>query len=222
MTGPHSPSNPARSDRSYAVYSPRLLRWYDVLVLGLSNRWVWRCPTSHLLENFDRQITANHLDVGVGTGYFLDLCQFPVSDPRLVLLDPNPNCLEACRHRLARYQPQTVQADAAQPLDLAPFDSISLNYVLHCLPGTLPEKAPLLDRLIPLLNPGGVLFGSTLLMQGVPVSWPARRLAAIYNRRGIFGNAADSLDDLRSVLSARFQHISIHVLGCAALFTAHN
>jgi ubiquinone/menaquinone biosynthesis C-methylase UbiE len=218
--GEGAPAGPA--DRSYAVYSPRLLRWYDALVLGLSNRWIWRCPTSHLLAHFDRHISANHLDVGVGTGYFLDRCRFPARQPRIVLLDPNPNCLEAAGRRLARYAPQTVVADATRPLSLGlePFDSISLNYVLHCLSGTLPEKAAILDHLRPLMKPGGVLFGSTLLAHGVPTTWPARRLMAAYNRRGIFGNAADSLLALREALASRFTDVAIDTVGCVAIFAA--
>ncbi|MGJ0512633.1 hypothetical protein [Methylocystis sp.] len=32
-----------------AVYTPNMLAIYDVLVLGLSNRWIWKCPTPRLL-----------------------------------------------------------------------------------------------------------------------------------------------------------------------------
>jgi len=57
-----------------AVYSKRVLGNYDLVVLGLSNRFLWRCPTERLLEHYNRHVTENHLDVGVGTGYFLDNC----------------------------------------------------------------------------------------------------------------------------------------------------
>lgn len=208
-------------DRSHAIYSPALLRWYDVIVLGISNRLIWRCPTPRLLDFFNRHVSGNHLDVGVGTGYFLDRCRFPVEHPRVTLLDANPHCLKAAARRLARYQPQTIRCDITQPIEYQGerFDSISLNYVLHCLPGPLPQKARVLDHLRPLLNPGGVLFGATLLAEGAPRSWAARRLMAAYNRQGIFGNAADSLDDLRVELERRFDEVQLEVVGCAALFT---
>ena len=45
---------------------------YDPLVLGPIARFVWRCPTSRLLERYRRHIRARHLDVGPGTGYFLE------------------------------------------------------------------------------------------------------------------------------------------------------
>jgi hypothetical protein len=185
---------------------------------------VWRCPTVRLLENFDRHVTGNHLDAGVGTGYFLDRCRFPVEHPRIVLLDPNPNCLQAAARRLSRYQPQSVQADLWQPppCDMPPFDSISLNYVLHCLSGPLEEKARVLDHLRALLNPGAVLFGATLLASGVRLNWAARRLTAAYNRRGIFGNSGDSLHELRAALTSRFAAVELETVGCAALFAARH
>ena len=66
-----------------AVYSARTLKLYDALVLGFSNRFLWRCPTAELLALYDANVSANHLDAGVATGFFLDACRFPVARPRL-------------------------------------------------------------------------------------------------------------------------------------------
>jgi len=70
------------------------------------------------------------------------------------------------------------------------------------------------------MSPGGVLFGSSLLQGGVVRSWPAKRLMDLYNRKGIFSNEADDLDGLTRELRKRFEHVSIEVVGCAALFSA--
>jgi hypothetical protein len=51
-----------------AVYTKRMLGIYDWLVLGLSNRLIWHSPTQGLVAHYDRHVTANHLDAGVGTG----------------------------------------------------------------------------------------------------------------------------------------------------------
>jgi hypothetical protein len=72
-----------------AVYSTSTLALYDWFVLGVSNRFVWNCQSEHILALYDRYVTANHLDVGVGTGYFLAHCRFPHDRPRLGLLDLN-------------------------------------------------------------------------------------------------------------------------------------
>src|SRR4051794_1502272 len=98
----------ARIEAGQAIYTRSTLALYDALVLGLSNRFIWRCPTARLLDLYDAHVTANHLEVGVGTGYFLDRCRFPSEHPRLVLLDLNRNCLEATRRRVRRFRPLAV------------------------------------------------------------------------------------------------------------------
>jgi SAM-dependent methyltransferase len=205
-----------------AAYSPALLAWYDFLVLNVSNRWIWRCPTPKLLELYNTSVSANHLEVGVGTGYFLDRCRFPTPTPRLVLADLNEHCLAATSRRVARYNPETLHHDAFQslPSALGKFDSIGLNYVLHCLPGDLTAKSVVLDHLRAALNPGGVLFGATLLAEGTTHSFLARRLMAHYNRLRIFDNLQDRLVDLQVALSQRFQIVQIDTIGSVARFVA--
>jgi len=225
MTTDHATSLNGLPDDVFAgqaVYSLRTLRLYDVVVLGLSNRFVWRCPTRELRALYDRNVTGNHLDVGVGTGYFLDRCRFPVPSPRIVLMDLNENCLAAAANRIARYEPTTVRRNVLQPIDFGGdrFDSIGLNYLLHCLPGTMTEKASAFDHLRPLLNPGGVMFGSTLLTDGVRKNPLARRLMAVYNRKGIFCNTDDSRAALEAALRERFAETHVRIVGCAALFRA--
>jgi ubiquinone/menaquinone biosynthesis C-methylase UbiE len=217
----HSPE-PERVRAGQAVYSRRVLALYDWFVLGFSNRFVWRCPTAKLVRLYDANVSANHLDIGVGTGYFLDRCRFPSPRPRLVLMDLNPNCLAATAHRVRRFAPETVVANVLDPIAYRgePFDSIGLNFVLHCLPGTIPAKSAVFDHLLPLLKPGGVVFGSTLLGVRVRSGFLARRLSRMYNRRGIFSNGEDSRADLETALAARFRDVTIDTVGCAALFTA--
>jgi len=86
-----------------AVYTRRNLALYDVVVLGLSNRLIWRCPTSRLLAHYNQHVSANHLDVGVGTGYFLDHCHFPAPDPPITLMDLNADALAYTAQRIARH-----------------------------------------------------------------------------------------------------------------------
>lgn len=206
----------------HSVYNRFTLAVYDWYVLGLSNRFIWKCPTERLVAHFNRHVTDNHLDVGVGTGYFLDRCTFPSDSPRIGLLDLNPCSLSRSSRRIARYKPEIYWRNALEPIDLpgGGFDSISLNYLLHCLSGTMTEKAVVFDHLAEHLNPGGTLFGSTLLHDGVTRSLGARWLMALYNRKRIFGNRDDDLDQLRSALEARFPHSGIEIAGCAALFWA--
>ena len=211
--------SPAEVAAGQAVYSPTVLKSYDLLVLGISNRWIWKCPTPRLLEFYNQQVTGNHLDVGVGTGYFLDRCQFP-ERPRIGLVDLNKNCLSATARRIERYQPTTWKRNILEPLELdaEPFQSIGVNYLIHCLPGTLATKCVLFDHLLPHLEPRGIIFGSTIFGTGVPRSWLARQLMATYNRKGIFTNLSDHPDQLRQELSQRFAESEVQIHGCVGLF----
>ena len=204
-----------------AVYSKSVLSIYDWYVLGFSNTFAWKCPSRHILAFYNEHISANHLDVGVGTGYFLDKCDFPTPQPRIGLLDLNENSLQKTAVRLQRYHPTTHVANVLNPLEIEPagFDSIALNYLLHCLPGNLREKRVVLRHLKPLLNKdGGVIFGSTILGQGVPHNVLGRALMRTYNGKGIFGNDEDTLADLENVLQDEFQEHDVRVVGCVALF----
>jgi len=204
-----------------AVYSKRVLRAYDVIVLGVSNRFLWKCATSRLVEHYNQHVTANHLDVGVGTGYFLDNCRFPSRTPRIALLDLNQNTLDFASERIARYKPYTYRRSVLEPihLDVAKFDSVGINYLLHCLPGSIESKSLAFDHLRALMNPGAVLFGSTLLQGGVIRNWPAKRLMDVYNSKGIFSNQEDDLAGLEQQLRLRFRNVSVEVVGCVALFS---
>jgi len=205
-----------------AVYTPRTLSVYDFVVLGISNRFIWKCPTQRLLKHYDRHVTGNHLDAGVGTGYFLDHCRFPVAAPRLALMDLNAHTLDYAARRIARYRPERYRRNVLEPIafDGPKFDSIGVNYLLHCLPGSIGTKASVFDHLRALMNPGAVIFGSTLLQGGVERSRAARGLMHVYNRKGIFSNRDDHLDELRHELTARFGDVTVDVEGCAALFAA--
>src|SRR5215216_2354989 len=131
------------SHPSITVYTSRRLKLYDALILGLSCRLVWKCPRRHFLKLYNRHVGSPHLDIGVGTGYFLDHCRFPVENPEITLLDLSENCLSKAAGRLERYSPRVVKANALESLDLGDvrFSSAALNGVLHCLPVTPEVKA---------------------------------------------------------------------------------
>ena len=148
-----------------AVYTKRVLKVYDLVVLGVSNRFIWKCPTPKQLRHYERHLSANHLDVGVGSGYFLDRCRFPSASPRVALLDLNSTALEFAAQRIARYRPESYRRNVLEPitLDAPGFDSVAVNYLLHCLPGSMASKAVIFDHLRPLMNARAMLFGATLL-----------------------------------------------------------
>lgn len=212
---------PEQAEAGQAIYSPLVLRGYDVIVHGLSNRFLWRCPTVELRRLYDRNVSARHLDVGVGTGMFLDKAKWPVAAPAITLLDLNANCLAMAANRIRRFAPRRVQANILAPLPaMEPFQSVGLCYLLHCLPGAMPEKALVFDHLAPLLAPGARVFGATIVQGAVPRSRPAQALMNFYNRKGIFSNAADTVEDLDAGLRQRFHNVQIAIIGSVVLFEA--
>jgi SAM-dependent methyltransferase len=213
------------------VYSPLVLRMYDWFVLGFSNRLIWRCPSSELRRLYDRNVSSRHLDIGVGTGYFLDKAAWPVAKPAITLVDLNANSLAFAADRIKRYAPRIVRANALEPLprdaiaiggveSFGGFASCGLCYLLHCLPGTIPEKAVVFDHIRPLLAPGARVFGATILQGSAPRSRAAQAVMNTYNKKGIFSNAADRLEDLHAALAARFARVNVTMKGAVALFEA--
>jgi hypothetical protein len=204
------------------VYTPFTLWAYDAAVLGFSNRFVWRCRSSEMLARYDAQVGACHLDVGVGTGWFLDHCSWPVESPAITLLDLNENSLSAASRRIRRYAPATVRANVLDRVDLgdARFDSIGANFLFHCLPGGLERKArTVVSNLRPYLASGGVFFGSTILGRGVSHNLLGRRLMRLYNRKRIFSNLDDDRRGLEQGLASELTDVRIDVVGAVALFS---
>jgi len=202
-----------------AGYTKQLLAIYDFYVLGFANTFAWKCPTRLNLDFYNQHISNKHLDVGVGTGYFLDKCQFTSSHPIISLLDLNPNTLEVTAKRIRRYNPTTCIGNVLEPLQLeSTFDSIGLNYLLHCLPGTMLSKSIVFENLKPFLNDGGVVFGATILGQSVEHNFLARKMTSVLNSKGIFGNTKDNLEDLQTILKENFRDRSIQIIGSVAFF----
>jgi len=203
-----------------SVYSKWLLVIYDFMVIVLSNRFIWHAPKKKTVRYYSKHVSNNHLDIGAGTGYFLDKCTFP-QPLRLAVMDMNPNCLEKTSRRVHRYSPELYQMDIFKPLKIEKrFDSCSLNFFFHCLPGDMASKMVVFDNLREVLNPGATVFGTTVLYTGVAKSRWAEKLMVFYNKKKIFCNSGDSLKALAAGLEKRFSDYELTVVGCVAFFVA--
>ena len=208
-----------------------LLRIYDWLCLGLFNFWVWRCPTgSVLLPFFKQNITEGaHLDVAVGTGYYTARAVDRLSKCKNVtLLDLSERALDVAEARLraAGYK-GTIDKLHRSATDSLPeelhgkFDSISLFYMLHCIPGSFPPKASeVVATLAPGLAPGGVLYGATILGKHPNHTWLSRTLVWLHNWKGWFSNESDEAVFLEKALKGYFEEVDVRVVGVVALFEA--
>jgi len=97
---------------------------------------------------------------------------------------------------------------------------VALSVELNRFGRSVPSKAVAFDHVKRVLNPGAVIFGSTILQGGVPRSWLARGLMGVYNKKGIFSNAEDGLEALELALNQRFSDVVVTTEGCVALFSA--
>jgi ubiquinone/menaquinone biosynthesis C-methylase UbiE len=221
--GNRGPGRSARAVRQgYAYYNRYLLAVYDFVVFRMTLPLCWRCSPVELLRLYSRNSGAHHLEMGVGTGYLLDRTGFPVSNPYITLVDINPAPLAFTARRLKRYQITRIRANVLEPLPVphAAFDSAGVSFLLHCVPGRMPEKGVVLANAAAAVRGGGTVFGATVLSSGVPVSASARVLMWCLNMVGAFHNKTDDLAGLRTQLDRYFVNYELSVYGCVALFRA--
>jgi SAM-dependent methyltransferase len=173
-----------------------------------------------VVERYRQHLGRRHLDVGPGTGYFLEKAE-PPAGTEVTLLDPNPNVLARTSRRRAAMHPTAVEADVMKPLPVGgPFDSAALNYVLHCLRGPQPNKGVAIRNVAAVLAPDGALFGGTVLGTVERHTRSARAVLWAFNREGSFDNLNDTADGLREILDESFRSVEVDVIGSVAHFTA--
>ena len=206
--------------RGQADYTPQLLALYDRVVIGFLGWFLWRVPLEPIMEGYRRHIRDDHLDVGPGTGWFIERSSLP-DGSKVTLLDPNPNVLRHASRKLRRLDVTTVQADVLKPLPVqGPFDSAALNLVIHCLPGPMSRKALAIEHIAAVLTPTATLFGATVLGRSANHTWLGRRVLAAFNWRGAFDNLDDSEAGLREILTASFEEVDVQTVGSVAIFRA--
>ncbi len=206
------------------IYQPALLALYDFLIMRVLSPHVWRCSPGLFVALYHDHMAMNHADIGVGTGYVLDRCDYQPGQVRLALFDLQPNCLRHTARRLARFTPATYQCDATKPIT-APagqFDSIALGGLLHCIPGTLQDKGKVFDAISPLMHSGTTVFGYTILNQGIAKTRLSRTVFYLLQKLKVINGIDDSAVHLEQALQQRFNRSEVRVEGCVALFIAQS
>lgn len=208
-----------KTKRSQAFFNGFNLAFYDVVVAVVSPL-AWRCTLPYLAGRYQRFVSNNHLEVGPGTGYFLNRLD-GLSNNRLALMDLSEACLTKSAKSLAKYQPQTYRQNILEPVthDIEPFDSIGINYVMHCVPGNFTEKGIAFKHLAALLRPGGQIFGCSVLSENVDKNWLAKAAMGFLQGSGVFNNQHDNAADLSATLNAYFDEVKVEVIGPTAVFS---
>lgn len=223
-TDPYASARPERT--IFASRKPILkVLWsvYDLWVMSVASEHLWGCPVDRILGLYNQYASADHLEAGVGTGYFLDHCAFPVPDPSLTLLDVSREAIDMSLQRLRRYRATGLEASLLEPLPVSEprFGSVGMNYVLHCIPGSLRDKMDtILTNLLPCMREGAVLFGTTVLGKGVAHNAVGGPLVAALQRNKIFCNQEDDLAGLDQALRRHVSDYSVELVGRTGLFIA--
>ncbi|MEM7363573.1 MAG: class I SAM-dependent methyltransferase [Pseudomonadota bacterium] len=199
-------------------------RLYEFGLYQIVTPYFWQCPTETLMDNYVENISENHLEVGVGSGYFLKrtLCADFVK--RLVLVDLNRNCLEKSATHLQTFAPQLLHHNILEPLQQTDrqhqFSSAGMNYVLHCIPGGVSSQLRVFKHVKSVLRVGGVFFGATLIEKPAMHAIRAWLLMKLLAAVGIFHNRMHTIADLRQSLESHFGQVEITTVGHAAVFRA--
>jgi hypothetical protein len=206
--------------RSQRYFNPLSLLIYDAVLYGVISKFAWGSSISRLDAHYKKYASSNHLEVGVGTGYLLDRIRFESNAPRLALMDLSASCLEKTRQKVARYAPEVYTQNLLEPIahSPAPFDSIGINYVMHCVPGSFAEKGIAFRNLTKLLSDHGVLFGTSVLSESVHKNLLARPFMWLMNAMGVFNNRRDNATELKTALETCGKLVYFEIVGVTAFF----
>jgi 2-polyprenyl-3-methyl-5-hydroxy-6-metoxy-1,4-benzoquinol methylase len=206
-----------KTNISQRYFNRVFLLLYDFAVYRVISRFIWGCPNEALINRYKYYVRRQHLEVGVGTGHLID--KFNPSDISLDLMDLSSSCLDKSSKRLKRYSPTVIRHNVLEtPIEEDKrYDSIGINYVLHCVSGDYTEKEIVFGNLKKLLKDKGVIFGSVVL-QTTHSYGIATLLMKILNRVGVFNSANDQLKDLELALKKHFRYVSIDIRSSVVLF----
>lgn len=226
-----TPSAQPQQNGGSRLYNPFTIFFYNIWVLWFSNTYAWQCPTSTvLLPLYRSAVGKRHLDVGVGSGYYPSKAlvdspctELTLADLNMASLEASKRGIEAALHANNTVKISTLVADASEPLPLPEaqkFDSISLFYLLHCMPGPPERKCRVFKVMARQLAADGVLVGSTILGREIEMNLVAKGLMKLYNSTQVFDNWDDSRAVFEKGLGEAFDEVNVWVVGRILLFTA--
>ncbi|KAL8821409.1 MAG: hypothetical protein Q9223_000558 [Gallowayella weberi] len=205
------------------IYTPLRLLIYDIWVLGIVATFAWGCSvTTYLVPLFLSNFRRNHLDIGVGTGYYLAKAP-PSTHRKVTLFDNEPGALETAKKRSGYVDARAVVGDCLKPLPFTEkFDSVSMYFLLHCLRTSTPaEKTAAFTHAAQVMAPDGVLTGANILGKGVRQdNFFARWIRAKTLAHGVLSNRDDNAWEFETALRGTFREVETWVVGSIFIFRA--
>lgn len=193
---------------------------YDRIVNDFNCKHVWKCSTKNIIDNYQKNISNNHLEIGPGTGFFLNKKNTGINFKKLTLVDVNKDILQFSKKNLEQYYSniEILHSDlfSQKISESIYFESVGVNYVLHCVTGNLQTK---LDNLIDNLgNNKYNLFGASVICDPLHMNTIAEYELIFLNTLGIFNNNEDTYYELEEYLNNRNIKFSLKKQGYVAIF----
>ncbi|WP_280431286.1 hypothetical protein [Nocardia brasiliensis] len=202
--------------------TPALLQFFDHIVLGSTNEAVWRCETTHLLDQYGQPSFAVRLDLDPHAGNVLGRVPGGGTRNHLVELhDRSVPALEAAARRLLKCGTES-RAHYGTVLRELPLshrsNSIGASLLTNCLPVTWAEKGCAFQRVADTTGANGVFFGAITL--AAPATILELTLAAYFPALPLFDEARGAEDGLRYALGRSWSEVSITRVGQTVFWTA--
>jgi hypothetical protein len=108
-------------------------------------------------------LKSNHLEIGPGSGYFLNPSNHNKNINKLKLMDINLPILKYSKNNLLKCYPNVKIIEHnifEDKIELGDIESVGINYLLHCVPGNLEKK---IDKLVSNLPDNINIFGSSVI-----------------------------------------------------------
>lgn len=191
--------------------------WYNLRGLGILT-FAYRTSVWSQVAFLERNLSANHLEIPVGTGTLLTLVlkwravrRRPSG--RIVAVDYSETMVAAAQQAFARWpNVEVARGDVANlPFADNEFESINIANGFHCFPD--PDGA--VRETYRVLKPGGTVATNVLLYPRgpQPLRWIAQRIDDWGVRKGLLVSPFE-LDDIRSrFVQGGFTIVSADVRG---------
>ncbi|WP_433578150.1 hypothetical protein [Nocardia brasiliensis] len=202
--------------------TPARLHFFDHIVLGINDEAVWRCETTHLLDQHGQPSFAVRLDLDPHAGNVLGRVPVGGDRNRLVELgDRSAPSLDAAARRLLKRGTES-RAHYGTVLRELPLshrsNSIAASLLTNCLPVTWAEKGCAFQRVADTTGANGVFFGAITLT--APSTILDLTLAAYFPALPLFDEARSAEDGLRYALGRAWSAVSITRVGQTVFWTA--
>lgn len=226
----------ADAEYAGATSYPSNHRLYDFVVYEINCRFGWGVRRRQIEALYLKFAGASdsHCEVGLASPSFV-LASVP-KHCAVLLVDVDSDWLEkgkATMSSLGYTSVEILRHDVTAPVqpwrtftmeDAPRHRSLGINFVFHCIPGRLDisSKGMAFQHLKVLLEPDGVLFGSTILgdqHMGLHTAF-GRIVMNKFNNSGVFGNRLDNVEDLRASLEHAFRRYEVALVGAVAVFAA--